>query len=298
MTVDTLIEEFSIAHDLPPSFLKTARDVYWPLLTRTVDVLQNCSKPLVMGVHGCQGSGKSTFTDFFLYACKHELSVSAVGFSLDDFYLTRAERQQLAKTQHPLLKTRGVPGTHDMAMLSRTLDQLIAGQLPVQVPVFNKALDDRAVEAQWQQVIEPPQLILLEGWCVGSPAEPVEALDRPVNDLERLEDPDKTWRSYVNDQLGQVYQSVFQRLDRLVMLRAPSFAAVQQWRQEQEDRLVAKLTRSGQPADAAMSPEQIARFVQHYQRITEHSLKRLPEKADVVVSLNSERQVLSVDGAL
>ncbi|EAR07743.1 hypothetical protein [Reinekea blandensis] len=296
MTIDSVIEAFTTEHDLPPSFGLTARTVYWPLLSRLIASASSMSGPLFVGIHGCQGSGKSTLTDFLLYACQREHQVNAIGFSLDDFYLTRRERQYLSETVHPLLITRGVPGTHDISLLNQTLDQIVSAHWPVSIPVFNKAQDDRAPKAQWQQITQKPQIIFFEGWCVGTPSESQEALQQPVNALERNEDPDGSWRQFVNRQLEEQYQPLFQRLDQLIMLRAPSFSAVQQWREEQEKRLVAKLTREGRSVDAAMSPEQIARFIQHYQRLTEQSLSELPSRADVVIQLDNDRAVRSTTG--
>ena len=296
MTIDSVIEEFIAEHDLPPSFGLTARSVYWPLLTTLIASSKSLSRPLYVGIHGCQGSGKSTLTDFLLHACRREYQINAIGFSLDDFYLTRDERQQLSETEHPLLITRGVPGTHDIPLLNRTLDQILSAQWPVAIPVFNKAQDDRAPKAQWQQVTQMPQILFFEGWCVGTPPESEMALQSAINPLEQDEDPDGTWRRFVNRQLTEQYQPLFQRLDRLVMLRAPSFSAVQQWREEQEERLVAKLTRAGHSVDAAMTSEQIARFIQHYQRLTEQSLRELPSRADVVIQLDTDRTVRSATG--
>ena len=76
-----------------------------------------------MGLSGCQGSGKSTLVKAIAHVLEDVHHVNAVVLSLDDFYLTKAERELLARTVHPLFATRGVPGTHDLDLLRQTLSE-------------------------------------------------------------------------------------------------------------------------------------------------------------------------------
>jgi D-glycerate 3-kinase len=92
----------------------------------------------------------------------------------------------------------------------------------------------------------------------------------------------------------QDYQSVFDRLDLLFVLQAPDFDAVARWRFEQEEHLAARRASAGQSSGhAIMDRQQIAQFVQYFQRLTEHGLKVLPALADRVWLLNADR---SIDG--
>ena len=170
----------------------------------------------------------------------HNLS-SAV-LSIDDIYLTHASRQALAQAVHPLLQTRGVPGTHDLPLGQATLQQLTDAELRprVAVPRFDKAVDDRADSATWPTVQAPVDVVLFEGWCVGATAQPAAELVEPINDLEQLEDTEATWRGYVNDQLAGDYRRLFAPIDRMIMLRAPSLQKVIDWRTEQEQKLAKK----------------------------------------------------------
>ena len=136
----------------------------------------------------------------------------AVALSLDDLYLTRAERDDLARTIHPLFATRGPPGTHDVELGLATLAALDRGE-PVALPRFDKAIDDRVSTGPIHHAPPECRLVIFEGWCVGAIAQGQAALSRPVNALERDEDPDAVWRGYVNDQLGGPYHELFARLD-------------------------------------------------------------------------------------
>jgi len=190
-----------------------------------------------------------------------------------------------------LLATRGVPGTHDMTLLNHTLDALLdpAATGPVAIPRFDKAVDDRRPDAQLHQVSGGVDLVLLEGWCMGAVAQAAELLEQPVNALERDEDPDGHWRSYVNTVLAREFEPLYRRVDQWVMLRAPSFGCVYRWRMEQEQKLAASAAAGA--ADRIMDAAQVSRFIQYYQRLTDHCLEQLPERIHHLYALNERRQV-------
>lgn len=245
-------------------------------------------RPFVLGICGAQGSGKSTLADGLaerLTAAGLRVAV----LSLDDLYLTRAARQERARDIHPLLATRGVPGTHDVALGLAVLDRL-AQPGPVSLPRFDKAADTRA--AQPAMVDGPVDVVLLEGWCVGARPQDAAALADPVNDLERTRDADGRWRRHVNAALAGDYQRLFGRIDALVMLAAPGFAIVRDWRIEQEESLRRALRAEGRPTDTTMSDEQVAGFIQFYERLTRHILAEMPGRADLTLHLDERRRVV------
>lgn len=237
---------------------------------------------LVVGLCGAQGSGKSTLAT----ALKRDLDKDGVRtavLSLDDLYLTLAEREALAASVHPLLRTRGVPGTHDVPLGLNVLAALDRGE-PAPLPRFDKARDDRAPPESWDAAPADIELLILEGWCVGARPQPPAALEEPVNRLEREEDPDGVWRGYANAALAGDYQRLFARIDLLVLLAAPSFDCVFGWRHQQEQEL-----RARQDALAGMSDAELRRFIQHYERLTRHILAEMPPRADVLVELGEDR---------
>jgi D-glycerate 3-kinase len=243
---------------------------------------------LIAGIAGAQGTGKTTLARALVTALAAR-GLRAVALSLDDFYLTRAERQRLARQVHPLLATRGLPGTHDLALAHATLSAL--QQLPagtaVGVSRFDKAADDRAPRAEWPGHVGPVQIVVFEGYCLGAQAETdPAALDAPINALERDEDPLGTARRYADEQLAGPYQALFARIDWLAFLRAPDMAAVVRWRAQQEEELRAAV---GREAGALLEPAAVERFVQGFERITRRMLAN-PPPADLTVALDREHR--------
>jgi D-glycerate 3-kinase len=250
----------------------------------------------VVGINGSQGSGKSTLSQRLRELLREGFALQVLVLSIDDLYLSHAGRQQLAQRIHPLLRTRGVPGTHDVELGVQLLQALkSAGPASaVRIPRFIKAIDDRAPEAEWDTVDGPVDLVLFEGWCVGTPAQSEEELRDPVNELEAREDAEGTWRRYVNTQLATAYARLFALIDQLIFLRAPDFDSIYRWRLQQEQENAAVL----QPASAAaggtasriMGPEQLRRFIQHYERLTRHAMGAMPQRADVVIELGPQHE--------
>lgn len=241
------------------------------------------------GIAGLQGSGKSTLAAQ-LAALAARRGRHVVVLSIDDFYLDRPEREHLARGVHPLLATRGPPGTHDLALACGTLDALRTGA-SAPLPRFDKIADRRLPRAQWPDSGRadpgsgPGQpLVLLDGWCLCVPPQRPEALREPVNALERDEDGDGAWRRYCNDALADGYPRLWRRIDRLLFLQPPGFEVVPGWRWQQERTLQA-----AQPDRRTMDRAQVERFVQHYERVSRWALATLPGIADRVVRIDQAR---------
>ncbi len=235
----------------------------------------------IVGLNGSQGSGKSTLAAQLQALLAQRHGLKAVVLALDDLYLPRAERDRLAREVHPLLRTRGVPGTHEVALGVNLLEELAVSTEPVRIPKFIKAIDDRAPEEDWTAVSAPADLVLFEGWCVATPPQDEAALRQPLNELEAREDADGRWRRWVNEQLAIAYPPLFRRIDRTVFLQAPDFDSIFRWRQQQE----AQNVQAAGASAAAMDPAALRRFIQHYERLTRHALEVMPQRADVVIGL-------------
>ena len=278
------LDRFIAANALPESFRKTAADVYEPLAAWLRGKLAR-GTPFLLGINGAQGTGKSTLAAYLALSFGESGEQTVAIFSIDDFYLTKAERQTLSQSVHPLLATRSVPGTHDITMLRECLDRLrgLGTDERYRLPRFDKAIDDRAAEASWPEISGPVDLIILEGWCVGSVAEPDADLDAPVNELEADRDADGRWRRYVNERLRTDYAELFAELDALVFLQAPDFDAILRWRIEQEHKLADS---AGENAAGIMSDSEVREFIRYFERITRRNLQTVRSNADIVLELD------------
>ncbi|WP_340268831.1 kinase [Sphingobium mellinum] len=271
----------------------------WPeLISRIARDLVAASKrkaaTMVVGICGAQGSGKSRITAAIAEHMR-EGGVNVAVLALDDLYIGHERRALLAVQKHPLLATRGPPGTHDVALGALALARL-AKPGRIALPRFNKAQDNFAAQGDWPVVDGPVDVVLFEGWCVGAtPQNPAE-LVAPINELEVKCDSDGSWRRSVNDALAQEYQQLFASLDRLILLAAPDFSVVARWRQEQEHMLRARLLAQGLPLARTMDDAAIERFVQYYERLTRHVLREMPARADLTIRLDAARNILECFG--
>ena len=290
-TVRALIQQ----EGLPDTYAETVEQTIVPLADRICALHDTEKRPVVIGIHGAQGTGKSTLTLFLREILARHRNRSTANFSLDDIYLTRAERQDLAERVHPLFRTRGVPGTHDVALGQQVLHRLRSAGPgdTTPIPSFDKSRDDRVPSEAWPAFSGRAEIILVEGWCLGALPERDDALDEPLNRLEAEEDPQRIWRTYVNEQLKGEYRPFFGETDCLVMLKAPSMECVLEWRRLQEQKLAQKTMGAPKKSEAnsnaqnlrIMSDDDITRFVMHYERVTRACLAEMPGRADVLIEV-------------
>lgn len=230
----------------------------------------------VVALNGAQGSGKSTIAKLVAEALRRSHGLAPALLSLDDFYLTKAAREELARTVHPLCATRGVPGTHDLPLMVRTFDKLAAAHAGERrtLPVFDKLADDRLPEAQWPPFEGTPDLILFEGWCVGLRAEDLPAWTGPINPLERERDRDGAWFRWSLDALRRDYPAIWDRIALLASIEVPDLDTVIASRLKQEQGLIGDRPR--------MDRAQVTRFVEHYERYTRALWAAMPKRADLL----------------
>jgi D-glycerate 3-kinase len=239
---------------------------------------------VVVGLCGVPGCGVSALRAAIRRRARKG-GLKVVSLSLDDFSLTAEEREAIARIIHPLCKTRGVPGTHDIDLARAVLDGL-RDRRRVALPMFDRRRDVRRPVDEWPFVEGPVDLIVLQGWCVGAVPESDCKLARPINTLEQNEDPNGVWRRHANRVLGDSYQKLFREMDLLLMVTAPSFAAICRWRKQEETWLRRAAARKHIHVSQLMSSRQIDRALSQYERLTRHILAEMPRRADVVVESN------------
>jgi D-glycerate 3-kinase len=290
----TTAQDLDIGADLSPLL----PSLYLPLAAWLEARRREQRNALVVGVSGPQGSGKSTLVALLKAVLEVGFARRVASFSLDDIYKTKSQRNAMARAVHPLFATRGVPGTHDIALGIRTIESLrvqTAGHSTL-LPAFDKAKDDRRPRSTWLHCTGKVDLVLFEGWCVGALPEADEALGTPVNQLEAQEDPDGCWRAEANRALGQEYQKLFALIDVLIMMKVDSMDVVYEGRRLQERQLTKKMRESGLPAEqwTVMSDRELNRFIMHYERLTRHILAEMPRRADMVFFLDGRRMPVRV----
>ena len=242
-------------------------------------------RPPLIAVVGAQGCGKTTL------ARAAAERFGAAQISIDDVYLTRAEREVLGREVHPLFVHRGPPGTHDLSLLQNLIDRLSAAGPGDEtlVPDFDKRGDDRWPVERWRRFTGRPSAILIDAWCLGCAAEDAAALAEPVNALEREQDPDGRWREAVNGFVAGPYAGFAARFDAVLFLRAPGFEVVHDWRCQQEADLLG-VAPDDLPQDER---RRLAGFIEYFERITRRMLAG-GVRADVTVQLDRNRQPLTI----
>ena len=239
-------------------------------------------------IGGSQGIGKSTLVNVIQKIIKTFYNKRVLTLSLDDYYLSRKKRFVLSNKIHPLLITRGVPGTHDIKKLIRHINQFNRSKYPINIPIFDKLIDDTI--SNNRKAILKADILILEGWCCGTSHIKNEFLFKNLNDLERKKDSKKIWRKYYNEKLKTEYRDLFKMFDNTIFLKAPSFKFIFNWRMKQE-----KMIKSNSRKHKRMKKKSLNNFIEHYEKITKWMLKTLGSKADLVVKVNKKQNIISIN---
>ena len=252
----------------------------------------NNKRPYFVGLAGGQGTGKTTISSLIRIILTKYFKLNVFRISIDDFYKTRKERINLSKRVHPMLLTRGVPGTHDINMMLNFFKKSkIKKFKSLKLPTFNKAIDDRFNKKKWYDLKNKPDVIIFEGWCVGAKSENSITLKRTINSMEKLDDQRQIWRKYVNQQLKTKYKNLYSQLNCLIYLKAKNFSLLQKWRLKQERKLWLKSKKNSKLK--IMNRGDVINFMQTYQRITQNMFKNMPKYASIIFNLNNNHQIKS-----
>ena len=232
---------------------------------------------------GSQGSGKSTLAKLLKLVIEKYYKKKVMLLSIDDYYLSKNKRLKLSKNTHPLLLTRGVPGTHDIKKLKYHINQFKNQNFPINTPTFNKLKDDISKK---RKVIKNAQILLLEGWCCGSAPIANQYLLKNINILEKIFDKNKNWRKYYNSLLRNEYKSVFSLFDKNIYIQAPSFNYILKWRHAQEKSNAYKSNNKN-----IMNKAKLQEFIQHYEKLTKWMMLTMPTKADILIKIDSNQKI-------
>ena len=247
----------------------------------------NTSKDKKFIIAGSQGAGKSTLAILFKLALEKIYKKKVMLLSIDDYYLSKKKRIMLSKKIHPLLITRGVPGTHDVVALKNDIINFQQKKFPITTPTFNKLKDDVSIK---KKIIKNAEILLLEGWCCGAPSINNEYLFENINSLESKLDKNKTWRQFYNSQLKRDYKKVFSLFDQQIYIQPPSFNYIIKWRYAQEKNNALKSRKKD-----FMSKNDLQAFIQHYEKLTKWMMKTMPAKADILIKIDGNQRIKKVD---
>ncbi|MEG4148751.1 glycerate kinase [Microcoleus sp. Pol12B5] len=289
-------------------FIETLWNLWLPLAMQLSAAKQSLNRPLIQGILGVQGTGKTTLCQV-LRLILGKLGYSTVSLSLDDLYKTYADRQQLQKAD-PRLIWRGPPGTHDIDLGIAVLDKLRASQTHnlaavdnpkldalqpdlinknIEIPRFDKSAYGGAGDRSQPEIISGADIVLFEGWFVG--VNPV--VDAKLNEFLAAApfpistESDCQFARDMNAKLHD-YLPLWNRLDRLMVLYPQDYRLSQVWRNQAEREMTAA-------GKSGMSEAEINRFVEYFWKALHPELfiKSMLEgdRVDLVIEILGDRTV-------
>ena len=238
-------------------------------------------------ISGSQGCGKTTLLKLIKNNFKNFYNIDPLCISLDDYYLTKKQRNDLSKRIHPLLQTRGVPGTHAIEKITKTLQLFDKKKYPIRIPKFDKLNDDRLPFSQI--ITSKKNMIFLEGWCCGCPPLSDSFLQKNLNKIEKA-DSEYIWRKYYNKKLKKEYKLIFNHFEYLIYFKIPSFDCVLKWRIKQEKRLKFNKKKNIN----CMNKIEIKDFISYYEKITTWMMKNTLSKSDLTIKINKNQKIQSI----
>ena len=235
-------------------------------------------------IAGSQGSGKSTLSLQIKKYFEKFFFKNVVILSIDDFYLSSYQRKQLAKKfKTNLFETRGVPSTHNLKLLNETVDKLKENKFPVYVPIFDKVTDNMK---KYKRKINKVDLIILEGWCVGSKPIDREYLKKNINSLEKINDPNMIWRMAYNNALFE-YQKLFKKFNNYIFIKLPNWQFVIDWKYKQE--LGLRLLRSDNNLK-----KKLYLFIQYYEKLSKWMSLTCPDFCNILITLDKNPKMKKI----
>ncbi|NET54928.1 MAG: glycerate kinase [Symploca sp. SIO2E6] len=257
-------------------------NLWLPLARQLVLWRQQLGRPLIQGILGGQGTGKTTLGTVLHLILAH-LGCQSISLSIDDIYKTYEERQRLQQ-EDPRLLWRGPPGTHDVELGLQLLEQLRQPnqQAPIAVPRFDKSAWGGIGDRRGTELVENVDIVLFEGWMVG--VRPLNPAVFAQNTPASIQTPaDRLFAREMNERL-QDYLPLWEYLDRLIVLYPIDYRLSKQWRLQAEQEMIAT-------GKSGMSDTQVSQFVEYFWKSLHPELfitplTKNPGLVDLVVEVN------------
>ena len=268
---NTIKEEF---YNISGRILKLPdiEKIYMPLFKKIR------SKKMIM-IAGSQGSGKSSLSELIKNVYKKHYQKKVTIISIDDFYHSIKKRNAMSKNIHPLFKVRGVPGTHDIALLKNALWNIKKKQFPVYLPIFDKTKD---IRKKYRRKISSSDLVILEGWCVGASPLPNDYLFKNINTIEKNSDKQNVWRKNYNRYLKD-YQHLFKLFNCYIYILTPSWKNVISWKYKQELKL------RNQKNNLKLLSK-LKEFIMYYEKITRWMMQTSKLNCNILIKVDKEQK--------
>ncbi len=266
----------------PKEMLQVLWDLWLPLGIKLASERQQLGRPLIQGILGGQGTGKTTMCKV-LSLILHHLGYRTVSLSLDDLYKTYSDRLLLTQ-QDPRLIWRGPPGTHDIDLGLNLLDRIRDFQSPVMIPRFDKSAYSGAGDRTHPEIFTNIDIVLFEGWFVG--VRPIDANLFETAPPPIITDEDKAFARDMNLRL-QDYLPLWERLDSLIVLYPTDYRCSLEWRKQAEQQMIAA-------GKSGMSNAEIEQFVKYFWRSLHPELFIKPlvkdrTAVDLVIEIHRDR---------
>jgi D-glycerate 3-kinase len=291
-SLEPAIAQFCQTHlgwqsDQSEPFHQLFQDLWLPLAVLIQQWQQQLDRPLIQGILGGQGIGKSTLAAI-VSELLHQMGSTVCRLSIDDLYKTYSDRLKL-QAFDPRIRWRGPPGTHDIE-LGITVLQHLRDRQPTHLPRFDKSACDGAGDRTDPEPVEAVDIIFFEGWFVGArPIDPQRfetapsPIDSVINDSVINTVSDRTFARDMNEQL-KTYLPLWDRLDRLIVLAPSDYRYSLNWRMAAEQRMRAT-------GKSGMSDVEIVEFVTYFWRSLHPELFITPlmqpgSNADLVIQID------------
>ncbi|GMM37342.1 putative ATP-dependent kinase [Saccharomycopsis crataegensis] len=248
-------------------------DISADYLSPLIDRWNFTEKPLIVGVSGPQGSGKSYLAENLVSALVLKYpQLNIVNVSIDDFYLTHHEQKELP-TRYPgcglVTDGRGLPGTHSVDLVSSILRKIKARESGFDIPVYDKSKfkgeGDRLPISQGKSINKPVDVVIFEGWFLGFKSVDHELENVWSQAIQGSENAEITKfltridykQIELIDQLLKNYEYLWSMFDRFIYLATNDLLNIYQWRLQQEYALI-------KSKGVGMSDKEVVAFVDRY----------------------------------